>query len=153
MALGYRLTIVDSKGNEIFLSSMKADLEESSRRPDISSAKYVSNTLKDDVLSRSKDFRAEIKVKGIITEENKTETCKVTCWSKETDSELEYRKVKLVVYTAEDSNAKILRSYEIESMFVLDYSESFHEQDDSVGTFELYLVQKSGTFKQYIETN
>ena len=157
MELGYRLTITDSKNNSIFLSSMKEDTKENGRIGDITMASYKSNTLNDDTLSRSNDVRAEIKIYGVITNENKDITCSVASWAKETDTELIYRKVKLVAYSSTDPNAKLLRSYEIENMFVLDYEETFKDDpnnggDGSSGVFVLYVVQKKGNFTQYIET-
>lgn len=159
MELGYRLTVTDSKGNEILLSSMKKDTEESERSGDIFGASYKSNTINDEALSRSNDVRAEITVNGIISSANKAETCKLASWAKETDSDLVYRTVKLETYTATDENATLLRSYEIKDMFVLDYTEKFSDlkndaaKDGSCGTFELYVVQKKGNYKQYIEAD
>lgn len=155
MALGYRLTITDENGGEIFLSSMLADRDD--KRPaDIIKASYKLNTIDDTALSRSNEARAEIKVSGIISEFNAKETCKLASWAKETNSDLIYRKVKLVTYANTDANAKMLRSYEIEQMFVLDYTETFSDSskndEGSSGQFELYVVQKKGNHSQYIET-
>ncbi|MBQ7008834.1 MAG: hypothetical protein IJN05_06415 [Ruminococcus sp.] len=156
MELGYRLTITDENGGAIFLSSMREDCQEDGRVGEIVKAFYKTNTIDDNVLSKSNDSRAEIIVKGRITEFNKEETCKLASWSIETDSNLIYRTVKLVTYTSTDKNAKMLRSYEIEQMFVLDYTEEFNNSSDdneaSSGNFELYVVQKKGNHSQYIET-
>ncbi len=158
MALGYELTITDGKGGEITLSSLKGKHE---GRGDIICASYKSNTLNDDSIARSNDVRAEIKIIGRITEGNKDTTCELAKWSIETDSSLIYRKVILTIYPSTD-NPILLRNYELENMFVLDYTESFDmptenfskqinsENDD--GLFELYLVQKNGAYSQYIES-
>ena len=156
MALGYRLTITDNNGSEIFLSSMLVDRDD--KRPDdIINASYKLNTIDNDALSRSNEARAEITISGIISELNTKETCKLASWAKETNSDLIYRKVKLVIYANTDENAKMLRSYEIEQMFVLDYKETFcnsseDNKEGSSGQFELYVVQKKGNHSQYIET-
>ena len=159
MELGYRLTITDSVGNEIYLSSMKNDTNANGRAGDIIAASYKSNTINDEALSRSNDVRAEIKVRGRISEENKEDTCKLALWSKEDNSQLIYRNVKLDIYTATDDGANKLRSYEIANMFVLDYSEEFTNTDaklnneETIGYFDMYIVQKKGNYSQYIETN
>lgn len=158
MALGYRLTITDSKGGEIVLSSMENECQ---GKGDIIAASYKSNTLNDDAIARSNDVRAEIRVIGRITKENKKATCDVANWSKETDSDLIYRKVKLEAYVS-TSSSEMLRSYEIENMFVIDYTEGYEiptenfpsenlNGENDNGLFELYLVQKNGNYDQYIE--
>lgn len=160
MALGYRITITDSKGGEIVLSSMKADL---TGKEDIISASYKSNTLNDDSMARSNDVRAEIKIIGRITKENIKNTCELAKWSNETNTDLLYRKVKLTVYTSTDSSI-ILRNYEISEMFVLDYEEAFDipadgtpesievKKENDNGIFAMYLAQKSGNYDLFIET-
>lgn len=162
MALGYELTVTDSKGTEIKLTSMD---EQHGGREDIICASYKSNTLNDDSIARSNDVRAEIKIIGRITAENKDTTCELANWSKEKDSSLIYRKVKLTTYPS-PSNPTLLRNYELENMFVLDYTESFDMPTENMpenvksnissendnGLFELYLVQKNGAYSQYIES-
>lgn len=159
MALGYELTITDLKGGTIVLSSMK---EGHQGKEDIMAVSYKSNTLNDDTIARSNDVRAEIRVIGRITVENKKATCDVANWSKENNSDLIYRTVKLLTYESTSSNAKMLRTYEIKSMFVLDYTEGYEiptenfptdklEGENDNGLFELYLVQKNGNYDQFIE--
>ena len=158
MALGYELTVTDSKGTEIKLTSMDG---EHGGREDIICASYKSTTLNDDSIARSNDVRAEIKIIGRITAENKDTTCELANWSKEKDSSLIYRKVILTIYPSTD-NPILLRNYELENMFVLDYTESFEmptenfskqiNSENDNGLFELYLVQKNGAYSQYIES-
>lgn len=158
MALGYEVTITDSKGGEIKLSSMET---EGKGKGDIIGASFKSNTINDDSMSRSNDVRAEVKLVGRITTDNYKEICKLAVWSNETVSDLQYRKVKLVIHpTSEDST--VIRSYEIAQMFVLDYEESFEmpveylAEDSSKevdnGVFVMYLAQKSGKYELYVET-
>lgn len=156
MALGYELKITDSKGGEISLSSIK---KTQNGKEEILSALYKSNTLNDEAMSRSNVVRAEMRVIGRITKENKKTVCDIANWAKETDENLIYRKVKLVTRPS-SSSSEVLRSYEIENMFVLDYTESFDcptensgtvSQQDDNGLFELYLVQKDGNYDQFIE--
>lgn len=56
----------------------------------------------------------------------------------------------------------MLRSYEIENMFIIDYTEGYEiptenfpsenlNGENDNGLFELYLVQKNGNYDQYIE--
>lgn len=160
MSLGYELTITDSSGQEIKLSSFKGGY---TGEPDIINASYKSNTLKDEALSRSNDVRAEIQICGKITKENKAETNKLAAWAIDSNSETIYRTVKLIVHpTTSDPN--VLRSYEIEHMFVLDYDECFDcnngledidsgsmNETNDCGIFKLFVVQKSGNYTQYIE--
>ncbi len=158
MALGYELVITDSKNTEITLSSMSDGHE---GKEDIICVSYMSNTLNDDAIARSNDVRAEIKIIGRITKENKKQTCELANWSKETNSELIYRTIKLITHPS-SSDSSILRSYEIKNMFVLDYTEGFEmpigslseEQikgENDNGLFEIYLVQKNGKYDQFIE--
>lgn len=148
MALGYELTITDSKGGVI-------NLYTNEENTDIINASYKSNTLNNDVIARATQVRAEINVLGIINDLRKAETCKLAEWAKEKNPDLVYRTVKLVVHPS-PSDSKILRSYELEGMFVVDYKESFDEYDkqtaNDCGVFELYIVQKQGANAQYIET-
>lgn len=162
MALGYDLKITDNKGNEIVLSSMEGKCD---GKQDIIAASYTSNTINNEAVSRSNDVRAEIKIIGRITRENKAMTCNVANWAKETNTDLTYRTVTLTVYPTTTSSATdILRNYEIKNMFVLDYTECFEmttenldswkgdiSTEDDNGIFELYLVQKNGNYDQYIE--
>lgn len=148
MALGYELTITDSKGGVINLYTNEVNI-------DIINASYKSNTLNDNVISRSTQVRAEVNVFGKITDSRKAETCKLAEWAKEDAPDLIYRTVKLVVHPS-PKDSQILRSYELEGMFVVDYKESFDEYDkdtaNDCGVFELYIVQKQGANAQYIET-
>ncbi len=159
--MGYELTISDGNGQEIRLSSLKGGY---TGDPDIISASYKSNTLKDEALSRSNDVRAEIKICGRITEENKTETNKLAAWAIDSKKETIYRTVKLVVHPTQ-TDSTVLRSYEVERMFVLDYDESYgcntglentnptgEEENNDCGFFKLFVVQKSGDYTQYIES-
>lgn len=152
MALGYELTITDSKGGVIYLYT---NADDNKSNIDIINASYKSNTLNNNVMTRASDVRAEINVLGLIKDSRKTETCKLAEWAKEKNPDLVYRTVKLVVHSS-PSDSKILRSYELEGMFVVDYKESFDEYDkqtaNDCGVFELYIVQKQGANAQYIET-
>ena len=159
MALGYQVTITDSKGDTIVLSSMENEHE---GKEDIICASYKSNTLNDESIAHSNDVRAEMRIIGRITVENKKSTCELANWAKETDSNRIYRTVKLVVRESTSSSADILRSYEIKNMFILDYTEGYEistenlpgelKSENDNGLFELYLVQKNGNYDQFIET-
>lgn len=161
MALGYEVIITDSKGSEIKLDSMK---KENNGKGDIIGASYKSNTLNDDSMSRSNDVRAEIKIIGRITKYNFQNTCELAKWSNESNPDLVYRKIKLIIHPT-SSDTSILRSYEISEMFVLDYEEYFELLEDSInidyndykkendnGLFVMYLAQRSGNYDLYVET-
>lgn len=158
MALGYDLIVTDSKGGEIKLSSMK---DEHEGKEDIICVSFKSNTLNDEAIARSNDVRAEIKIVGRITIENKKKTCDLAKWSTDTDPTLIYRTVKLITHPS-TSDTSILRSYEIQNMFVLDYTEGFEfpmesltydiDKENDNGLFEIYLVQKDGSYDLFVES-
>ena len=159
MSLGYTLTITDANGSVIELASK----EGVGTGDDILSASFKSNTLNNDVTSRANDVRAEIKIIGKISESSYKDTTELAKWSNTSDSKLQYRTIKLKIYTTNSCDI-LLRSYEIEEMFVLDYDEIFdHESsgnselanikaDNTAGLFILHAVKRNGPYNLYVES-
>lgn len=137
----YKLTIKNNGKDEIVLSTLKENSTDSTKSVlGILGISFKMNTLNDDTRNRSDAVRAEFKIKGRITSENRDDTKKITKWSMDSNQSTIYRNVELVVYEGEE-NGTILRRYQIDSMFVVDYEENF-EDKGSDGTFELFIAQK-----------
>lgn len=156
--LGYKLSITDSKGGEIIISTLDEDTAGETGK-NILAASYKSDTVNNNATSRGNDIRTEIIVIGEITEDNKDNICKLAEWANSNDDSLYYRKVNLKIYKSDTAPTPI-RTYDVEEMFVLDYTEGFNlltERDpgnigsstDS-GRYELVLVQRDGKYRKKV---
>lgn len=155
---GYKLAITSSKGDEIIISTMGADTENKTGKS-ILTASYKSDTVNNNATSRGNDIRTEIVIVGEITEHNKDDICKLAEWANCDNDDLFYRKIKLNVYKSSKSPSPI-RTYEVEEMFVLDYTEGFNINTEHApsnigsstdsGIYELVLVQRDGNYKKKV---
>lgn len=144
---GYQLTIKNA-GETIELST-----KEKEGKPEIRGIRFKMNTLDDNTKNRSDSVRGEMLIIGNITPENKEKTKRLAKWSLDSDKKTLYRDVVLVVYDAENCTGDVLRRYEINTMFVIDYEETFGEISDKSsdsGTFRLFIAQREGNGKKEV---
>lgn len=110
----------------------------------VKSVKVEIDTLDNNVSQKSSAMLARITIKGEITENNSGELTKIFEWSKDFKKATTYRKIKIESQALEDSPTRI---YELDQVFVCDYSESFGVTKEGAdgGTqrpeFELKLTQ------------
>lgn len=142
---GYQLVVSGSDKIEL---STEAKKKEGQGLAEIERAEFKMNTIDDNTRNHADSVRAEIKICGPITADNRELTNKLAKWAMDSDKSTLYRDVTLTVYEGENCTGKVLRRYEIQSMFVIDYTESF-KNDDS-GTYELFIAQKEGKYKQEV---
>lgn len=135
---GYQLTIKNSEETiEIFTKD--------STDSDITSLSFKMKTINDNTKSRADCVKGELVIKGYITSENKDKTKRLAKWSIDSDQKTMYRDVEIVVYTSENCTGDVLRRFQMDSMFVVDYLEEFGELSrDEKGTYTLLIAQKEG---------
>ncbi|MEY8516988.1 hypothetical protein AALC25_08675 [Lachnospiraceae bacterium 29-84] len=142
MAAGYKLTIKNQQGEVIALST-----EEEHGHPDITNVSFKMNTIDDNTRNRADSVRCEIVIEGMITKENKELTKQLANWAKNSADKAIYRDVELVVHERRNCTGEVLRRYEINTMFVIDYEEVFGKESDS-GVYTLFLAQREGNGKK-----
>jgi len=155
---GYILKIENSEVEDIELSTMNNEMGEDNSR-NIEKLLFKMNTLDDSVRNHSDNARIEITIEGIISETNKDKLKQFAKWSMDFNKKSMYRNVTLEVYSSSDNDSgEVLRRYEIEYMFVIDYEENFGEQSSEsnssdAGKYKLFLAQKEGNYKKDIFSN
>lgn len=115
----------------------------------ITDAEVMLDTVDDYTRNKSKAMLAKISVKGQIlgtkAPKLKESLRDIFLWATDFEVDTTYRKVTL---TVKESSNNVLRTYEIENMFVSDYKEKYRNSDekggqgDKGGIFELYLTQQ-----------
>ncbi len=145
----YNVKITSDKADEIEIG--KSDKEE--ERNLITGIEILMDTVNDDVRQKSPAMLAKITIRGQISDIINSELMGLFNWSKELDESKWYRKLEMQVKTSDDV---VLRTYEFENVFVVDYLESYTTEGEQDSTsskehFELKLTQKENNFKK-IET-
>lgn len=152
---GFVLTIKNAE-ETIELSSKATEGKDDASILDID---FRMNTLKDDTRNRADGVRCELVITGLISEDIKDETKRLAKWSMDSDKNTLYRDVALVVYEKDNLTGNVLRRYEFNSMFVIDYEESFGSKiqqkelkgiSDEKGVYTLFLAQKEGNNKKEV---
>ena len=145
--LGYKVNI-KNESTEIELNNILENDKSS-----VIAVTFSMNSINDSkVRNRDDDVRCEFVIEGKITETNKDETKKLTEWSKDNNKDTMYRDVDIKVYNSNGENGKVLRTYQVMKMFVLDYEEFFGKkpEDNSssdtndIGYYRLFIAQKEG---------
>ena len=140
---GYKLSI---KNNSEVIELSTA---QQNGKPDITKVTFKMNTLDDDTRNRADSVRGELKIEGIITADNRDNTKMLAKWAMDSDRKTLYREVEVVIYDGENCTGDVLRRYQMNSMFVIDYDERFGDDSDS-GRFELFIAQKEGNEKKEV---
>lgn len=109
----------------------------------LKSVTFKMNTLDDHSRNRASDIRCEIVLEGSIQADTLDATVSLAKWSMDANAKSIYRSVELEIYEDAECTGKLLRRYEVDDMFVLDYSEKFGESTEN-GTFTLFIAQKEG---------
>lgn len=117
---------------------------------------FKMNTINNNTLNRSSAVRCELIIEGKINKHTKEETMKLAKWSMTGSGEsLLYRKVTVVVYT-DDEREEVLRQYDVDKMFCIDYDEIFapgDENQNEAGKFVLHLAQRDGAHNKDVFAN
>lgn len=137
---GYKLTIKNAS------ETIELSTAEDKGSADIISVKFKMNTLDNNTKNRADAIRAEIEIKGEITEDNKDKTKSVVKWAMDADKKTLYRDISLVVYEGKNCTGGIIRRYDINTMFVIDYEEDFTSSsgNSEIGKYTLFIAQKEG---------
>lgn len=136
---GYALRVNSSEGN------FELGTATTNGKSIITSVKFKMNTMDDATLNRSDAVRAELRITGVITNDSRDLTKNLATWAIDDNLSTLYRNVEIDVNQADNNTGEIIRRYNIDNMFVVDYEESTSNKD--VGTFELFLAQKEGKYK------
>ena len=140
---GYQLKI--SNGGETIELSTK----EQQGMADITNLRFKVNTIDRMTRNRSDNVRTEIILEGVVTKENREKTKGLTKWALDADRATLYRDVTLVVYEAENCTGDVLRRYQINTMFVIDYDEYFESGSNAdKGIFTMLIAQRDGNNKK-----
>ena len=140
---GYQLKIT-SGGETIELST-----KEQQGMADITKLSFKVNTIDRQTRNRSDNVRTEIVLEGVVTKENREKTKGLTKWALDADRTTLYRSVTLVVYEAENCTGDVLRRYQIDNMFVIDYDEFFNAGSNAdKGEFTMIIAQRDGSYKK-----
>ena len=115
----------------------------------ITDAEVMLDTIDNTTRNKSKAMLAKINVKGQIIGQKipklKDSLRGIFLWATDFSISTTYRKVTL---TVKEDDTTVLRTYEIENMFVRDYKETYRNSDeqggqgDKGGMFELDLTQQ-----------
>lgn len=115
----------------------------------ITDAEVMLDTVDDYTRNKSKAMLAKISVKGQIlgtkAQKLKESLREIFLWATDFKVNSTYRKV---ILTIKEDETTVLRTYEIQNMFVRDYKEIYQNseqkggQGDKGGMFELYLTQQ-----------
>lgn len=105
-------------------------------------------------LDHSDNIVNRLEMKGIINDSTMADTLELAKWSQEKSHDKVYKNVDIKIKI----NEKLVRRYNCENMFCLDYYEVFHdnnqdigsESNKDVGTWRLILVQKNDKQKTTI---
>ena len=140
---GYQLTITNAEEMIELSTSEEKGLAE------IEKLKFKMNTLDDSTKNRSDSIRGELIIIGNITPENKDKTKRLAKWAMDTNKKTLYRDVEIIVYDGENCTGDILRRYQMNTMFVIDYEEDFGKESDN-GKYTLFIAQREGNEKKEV---
>ncbi len=103
------------------------------------------DTLQDDSLDKSGSMLSKIEIRGDINDEINEKLLSIFDWAKDFNKKTTYRKVTIKIIEEE----LLLRTYEIDNVFVVDYFEEYVNEagDDKGGNFILKLSQKENELK------
>ena len=154
---GYKLKISNSNTKEIVLDTNEEPYI-------IDGVSFKVNTFDDECISRADDARIEVTISGKITTENREKVKELAKWATDINRQTIYRNIALVVNNGgAEEGTSVVRHYDFESMFVIDYKESFvgspvrspkgknnDSNGDDVGSYTLFIAQRAGKFKRDI---
>lgn len=141
--------VVEIGGNEEI--KLGGELEPGKLSQDLTYVDVMLDTKDDSVSEKSNSMLARVTVKGKITTDTNPELLKVFAWAHDYSKETTYRNVKITVY---EDVTTILRTYELEKIFVRDYKEIYdtvavdNKGENSTGRFELYMTQQDNMLEK-----
>lgn len=111
-------------------------------------AEIVLDTENNYAKKKSNAIQARMTIRGKIEPEITDSLLKISEWARDLNDDTTYRKVTLTIKA--DAAGKILRTYEIPMMFVIDYFETYDApKEDDATIFELVLAQKENQLKDF----
>lgn len=102
----------------------------------VNSVEFLIDTVEENVKDRSENVINKVTIKGNITPESSAETRKVLLWSMDKQRDLVYRKATISLKTG----GMLLREYEMDMVFCIDYIETF--KNDGECTYTLIIGQR-----------
>lgn len=125
---GFLVEITQENGDSIFLDDKT-----------VHKVEFKIDTIEEDVKDRSENVINKVVVSGSIKVENKDQTRMLALWSLDKKREKVYRKMKITLKTGGET----LRTYNMDMVFCIDYTEHFNAQQGKEGhTFELVAAQR-----------
>ena len=94
------------------------------------------DTINNQARQKSSAMLAKIEIVGRLRESIKTEIIKLFNWAKEKNDEKWYRNIEIKIKESEDN---VIRVYNFENVFILDYKEVYTPDDDEE-TFDYFTV-------------
>ena len=140
---GYQLSIKNAE------ETIDLSTKEKNDSAEIQTVKFKMNTLDDSTRNRADAVRVELTITGTITEKNREKTKRLPRWAMDANKKTLYRNVSIVVYDSENCTGDVVRRYEVDSMFVIDYEEEFGGLDGT-GKYTLFIAQKEGNEKKEV---
>lgn len=140
---GYQLSIKNAE------ETIDLSTKEKNDSAEIQTVKFKMNTLDDSTRNRADAVRVELTITGTITEKNREKTKRLARWAMDANKKTLYRNVSIVVYDSENCTGDVVRRYEVDSMFVIDYEEEFGGLDGT-GKYTLFIAQKEGNEKKEV---
>lgn len=124
---GFDVEITQENGEVIFLDE-KA----------VSEVEFKIDTVEEDVKDRSENVINKVIISGDIKEETKEQTRLLALWSLDKKREKVYRRIAITLR----SGGETLRTYDMDKVFCIDYTERFKARKGEGHTFELVIAQR-----------
>ena len=142
--MNYQITITLADNKKVELGTKEEVNEE------IRGFSFKMNSLDDNAKERDKNARCEMKLRGLINDNNREMTKILADWSLKTKNL--FATVEVEVSTSNNTEEKnVLRRYVFDKMFCVDYIESFDDYrpvnengeayEGEAGIFELFMAQ------------
>lgn len=129
-AEGYEIRIHQENG-DIFLDQHT-----------IKKVTFKISTAEQDVKDRSANLFNSVEVIGSITPETKDETRKLILWAMDKLHSKVYREMSIILR----ANGEVLRTYAMNKVFCIDYTEEFNSQ--GAGEFTLVVAQRKDNLEE-----
>lgn len=126
----YEVKIEDQDGEEVIV------INETEGGQYITGLIVELDTINNQARQKSSAMLAKIEIVGRLRESIKTEIIKLFNWAKEKNDEKWYRNIEIKIKKSEDN---VIRVYNFENVFILDYKEVYTPDDDEK-TFDYFTV-------------
>lgn len=127
MATGFEVRIMQGDGNEILLDDHT-----------VSGVTFKIDTIEEDVKDRSENVVNKVVITGDIKTESKDQTRMLALWSLDKKREKVYREMAITLRLGGET----LRTYHMNKVFCIDYTEEFKSKDGNSNIFTLVVAQR-----------